>query len=130
LAKADGSVTGLTQQDVLTACSPESTPSPSPAPNTASCSNIQAYDTNWNLLSASQLSALKKGDKVNFTVHGTTTTSFDKARFTINGTALGEVTTQKPGSSQEFYTQYTIPAGTTSFTIKGEIHDSGTNGWY
>ncbi len=97
---------------------------------TAQCGGIKAYDTNWNLLNTSTLASLKAGSKVRFTIMGVTTSgSFDKARFTINGTQTPEVTTQKPGSAGEFYYEYTIPAGTTSFTVTGQIHQQQLNTW-
>ncbi len=100
------------------------------APATAQCQAIKAYDTSWNLLTTTQLSQLKAGDKVRFTVTGTTTSGvFDKARFTINGTLRPEVTTTKPNATQEFYDEYTIPAGTTSFTVTAEIHHAALNTW-
>ncbi len=95
---------------------------------TAQCSDVKAYDTLWNLLSSNDLSALKKGDKVRFTVSGTSSGgTFDKARFTVNGTSLGETTKKKPGSN-EFYVEYTVPEKVVTFTVKGEVHHS-ERGW-
>jgi hypothetical protein len=54
---------------------------------------------------------------------------FDKARFTINGAQTPEVTAQKPGSSGEFYYEYTIPNATTSFTVTAQVHHQGLNTW-
>ncbi len=106
------------------------TPTPTlPDEISAQCNNVIAYDTQWNTLSASDLSSLKQGDLVRFAVSGTTSQgSFDKARFTINGTQRPDVTTKKPGS-EEFYDEYTIPSGTTSFTINAQVHHS-TLGWF
>ncbi|HEX6976937.1 MAG TPA: hypothetical protein VF185_01075 [Patescibacteria group bacterium] len=105
-------------------------PPGSTAPSTAQCQAVKAYDTNWNLLTTTQLSALKAGDKVRFTVTGTTTSGvFDKARFTINGTLRPEVTTTKPAATQEFYDEYTIPVGVTSFTVTAQIHHAALNTW-
>jgi hypothetical protein len=101
------------------------------ATNTASatCSEVKAYDTNWKLLSADDLKKLKSGTIVRFTVSGTATTgSFDKARFTINGTGRSEVTNKKLGS-EEFYDEYTIPTGTTTFTITAQVHHNAL-GWF
>jgi hypothetical protein len=87
------------------------------------------YDVNWVELTAAQLAALKAGDKVRFTVMGTTNAGqFDQARFTVNGTLRAPVTAKKP-TSGEFYDEYTIPSGVTSFTVKGEVHHS-TIGWF
>lgn len=105
------------------ATNPPSTPGPS-----AQCSNVKAYDTNNVLLTQDQLKALKAGDKVRFAVAGTTTGggSFDKAKFKINATDSGEVTTKN--ANGEFYYEFTIPAGTTSFNIAAQIHHT-TLGW-
>ncbi len=120
LKKPDGTVVS-TQADVQAACAA--------TPATAQCTNIKAYDTNWNLLTPTQLSALTSGSKVRFTVMGTTTSgNFDKARFTINGTQTPEVTTLKPGTA-EFYYEYTVPAGTTTFSVTAQIHQQQLNTW-
>lgn len=104
------------------------TPTP-PTQVTASCGSIKAYDTNWNLLSSSDLTNLKAGDVIRVAVAGTATSGvFDKARFTINGTLQPEVTQKKP-SSQEFYDEYTIPAGTLNFTVTAQVHHSSL-GWF
>jgi len=107
-------------------------PSPSPTPNyVASCTNLRAYDLNWNPLTSSQLASLTPGSQVYFTVFGTTTPgTFDKARFTINGVLQPEVTTQKPGSPGEFYMIYTIPTGVTTFTVTGQIHQAQLDQWF
>ncbi len=98
------------------------TPGETPSSSTASCQNIKAYSEEWSLLSATQLSQLGVGDKVNFCVAGTTTEGvFDRARFTINSVLQAETTTVRP-SSTDFCQLYTIPAGTTSFNITAQIH--------
>jgi hypothetical protein len=107
------------------ACTPTTTPPPGA---TAQCLNIRAYDTEWNEIPASILPSLKAGDKVRFAVAGTASSgSFDKAKFKINGVERAEVATKKP-SSQEFYDEYTIPEGVTTFTINAQIHHT-TLGW-
>lgn len=110
---------------------PASTPSPIPTlpPEvTAACGSVVAYDINWDVLSSSQLAALKAGDVVRFAVSGTTTNgSFDKARFTINGVLQTEVTTKKPGGN-EFYQEYTIPNLTSAFSVSAQIYHSNL-GW-
>lgn len=104
------------------------TPTNPPSIITASCLNIKAYDENWALLSVDSLKSLKTGDKVRFTVAGTATSgTFSKAQFTINTVVQPETTSKKP-STEEFYTEYTIPSGTTSFTINAQIYHS-TKGW-
>lgn len=107
---------------------PSPTPIPTLPPIGAACHNVQAYDTNWNLLTGYDLSNLSEGDVVRFAVGGTTDSgSFDRARFTINGTQRAEVTTKRPGTN-DFYDEYTVPAGVTNFTIDAEIHHTSL-GW-
>ncbi len=96
---------------------------------TATCGEVKAYDTNWKLLSSDDLKKLKSGAIVRFAVSGTASSgTFDKARFTINGTQRPEVSTKKPGSD-EFYDEYTIPTGTTTFTVTAQVHHD-TLGWF
>ncbi len=105
------------------------TPTPTPPPIGAACLDVKAYDAGWNLLTPSDLTVLEAGDIVRFAVAGTTTSgSFDKVRFTINGTQRAEVTAKKPGS-EEFYDEYSVPAGVTSFTISAQIHHTSL-GWF
>ncbi len=112
------------------------TPSPTHAPTatlppgiSAACGDVIAYDLQWNQLSSTQLSQLKSGDKVRYTVAGTTTSgTFDKAKFTVNGTDLPETTNKKPGTDS-FYTEYTLPSGTTTFSVTAQVHHS-TLGWF
>lgn len=109
--------------------SPTLTPTPTPPPIGASCLDVKAYDANWNLLSGFDLSDLEPGDVVRFAVAGTTTLgTFDKARFTINGTLRPEVASKKPGS-EEFYDEYTFPAGVSDFSVKAQIHHT-ILGWF
>lgn len=114
--------TALTVDQIREKCNP---------PISATCSSVKAYDTNWNLLTSSQLSSLSAGSIIRFSVMGTTSgSSFDKARFTVNGTQGPEVTTQKPNSPGEFYYEYTIPSGVTSFTVTAQIHLQSNDTWY
>ncbi|OGM21333.1 hypothetical protein A2955_01300 [Candidatus Woesebacteria bacterium RIFCSPLOWO2_01_FULL_37_19] len=107
---------------------PNATPTPTTPDISAKCSDVKAYDNLWNPLDLADLASLEPGDIVRFAVSGSASSgSFDKARFTINGSLKPEVTTKKPGT-QEFYYQYTLPDGVSSFTIKGEIHHSNL-GW-
>lgn len=114
-----------------TRTNPTTPPQPTPTLPAAApyCSAITAYDAEWNTISSTNLAALKPGDVVNFCVTGTTTSgSFDRARFIINGIQQADTTSQKPGSSS--YCQvYTIPEKTTTFTISGQIHHS-VLGWF
>lgn len=91
---------------------------------TAQCLNIQAFDSEFNLLTSSDLSALTPGDSIIFTVAGTATSgTFTGARFTINGTVRPVVTQKRPGT-EEFMDTYTIPEGVTSFSIQAQIRHS------
>ena len=93
----------------------------------AQCLNIQAFDTSW--VKITDLSTLKVGDKVRFTVAGQTSSgSFDRARFIINGTTRPEVTAKRP-NTQEFYDEYTIPTGITTFSVNAQLHHT-TLGWF
>lgn len=105
------------------------TPTPAATP-IAQCGAIVAYNTNWEKLTSAQLTALKPGDKVRFAVEGITLSgTIDKARFNINGTQRPEVSTKKPNSN-EFYDEYTIPAGVSTFNLGAQIHHQETNNWY
>ena len=106
----------------------EATATPTPDRVQAECNEVIAYDENWNQLSSAQLSQLESGDVVRFAINGTASSgSFQKARFTINGTLRPEVTAQRPGSS-DYYDEYTIPASQTSFNVSAEIFHSEL-GW-
>lgn len=96
--------------------------------DTASCQNVKAYDEDWMLLTSTQLSQLKTGDKLNFCVTGVTSNgSFDKAKFTINNVAQAETTTKRPNSN-DYCQNYVIPTGGTTFNITAKIHHV-TLGW-
>lgn len=100
---------------------PAATPTPPPA-ITAQCQNILAFTETWVALPGNTLSTLKVGDKVNFCVNGVATGgSFNKAKFTINGVEQAETTTKRP-SSEDFCQLYTIPAGTTTFSVTAKIN--------
>ena len=114
--------------------SPTSTPPNTPTPTlppqiSAECSQVKAYNTSWELLSQDQLNQLEAGNLVRFTVSGSATEgTFDKAMFTINGTQRNSVTAKKPGS-EEYFDEYEIPTGTTSFSVDAQIHHSSL-GWF
>jgi len=109
------------------------TPTPTPF-EAAQCFLVKVYDENWNLLvpgteTGAEMPNLIAGDKIIFTVEGTTSIpSIDKARFTINGNLSGEITNKKPGT-KEFYVEYTIPEGLSKLTVKAELHHT-TLGWF
>jgi hypothetical protein len=95
-----------------------------PPTDTPICQNIKAYDTSWNALTADQLKTLKVGDVVKLTVKGTNGT-FDKAQFKINGAATWTERTDKKPSTEEFFIDYTIPAGITTFNVEAQVHVTG-----
>ena len=109
---------------------PTITPDPTDKPQVkAECSEVIAYSTTWELLSNENLNQLSEGDKIRFSVFGSSSSgTFDKARFSVNSISLGETTLKKPGSD-EFYIEYAIPAGTTDFTVDAEIHHTEL-GWF
>ncbi len=111
-------------------------------PPELTCGPVKTYTTTWTELSNAQLSSLKAGDTLRLTVQGTVTTgggNFTKAQFKINGTLGPEVITLKPTPAPctgvncpkfpslpggpEFYYDYKIPAGTTTFNIQGYIYN-------
>ena len=110
-------------------CCRLATPTPPPG-GYFQCLNLKAYNTSWVLLSLADLAKLKAGDKVRFTVAGQTTYGeITKAMFSINNSCTPAVTTTKPGSNPlEFYYEYTIPAGTTSFNVDARLYVEGF-GW-
>jgi hypothetical protein len=118
--------TPTTGQVVTSTPVPEVTNTPGVS---AECSDVKVYDTTWNPLSSNELADLETGDIVRFTVSGTSSSgNFDKARFTINGVLQSEVAAIKPGSN-EYYDEYTIPAGVTAFTVTAQIHHTEL-GWF
>ena len=104
-------------------------PSATPTPETAaSCNSVIIYDTDWNVLSQSDLDGLQPGDVVRLSVSGNSSQgNFDAARFTVNGITRPQVSNVKPGTN-EFYEEYTIPNAVSNFTVTGEVHHS-TLGW-
>ncbi len=131
-----GSVAFASQQ-ANSACSSTSTTPPSnpPAPTptappviTASCQNVKAYTEAWVLLTQTQLGALKPTNKVNFCVAGVASGgSFNKAKFTINGSVQAETTTKRP-NSEDFCQLYVIPVGVSTFNVSAQINHI-TLGW-
>jgi hypothetical protein len=82
---------------------------------------VKAYDSSWNILSNAQLSALTPGTTINFCVSGgPSETTFDQAKFTINGTTLPVTTTLRPGST-DFCQTYTILPTDTTVNVSAQI---------
>ena len=95
----------------------------------AECTNIKAFDEDWNLLTAEDLTKLKSGDMVRFSVAGSTNKgTFKGARFTINGDLRDAVTSIRPGTD-EFYDEYELPVGIKTFNIGVELEHSDA-GWF
>lgn len=95
---------------------------------TASCGNAKTYSANWTLLTDPQLASLAPNTVVNFCATGSTSTgSFDKAQFTINGIQQPETTTKRPGSN-DFCQSYTIKVSDTTMNVTAKIHHT-TFGW-
>jgi len=109
---------------------PTDTPTPGPTlpPEVGACEQVKIYDTSWNLLTAAQLKNLKTGDIIRVAASGTPAEKFDKARFIINGTTRAEVTQKKPNTN-EYYDEYTILDGVTTFSISAQIHHL-VLGWF
>lgn len=96
---------------------------------TMQCNNVKVYDKDFNLLTSDQLKLLSAGDQIKVAVSGQTSSgSFDKARFSINGVDRPEVSS-KNSATNEIYDEYTIPDGVTQFTIKAEIHHKEQDTW-
>ena len=116
-----------------TPTSPPTSPpnTPTSPPSGPYCSAVQAYDANYDLpaLTSAQLSALTPGTVVNFCVSGggPSGTTFDQAKFTINGTTLTPTTTHRTGST-DFCQSYIILPTDTTVNVSAQIH-SGSN-WY
>lgn len=98
-------------------------------PENPQCTTVKAYTTDWTALTAAQLAVLDPGTVVYFTVVGANGT-FTQARFKITGDTTWQtpVTTKKP-SSNEFYTEYTLPTTGGTITVEAQIGTAdGT--WY
>jgi len=95
------------------------------------CLNVKVYDTSWNQLDSDDLSTLEAGDVIRMTVTGTATNgTINKARFRVNSGTAVETTSLKPNTTNEYYYDYTIPSGVTSFTVQAELHESTNDVWF
>ncbi len=70
------------------------------------------------------LSTLKAGDAITFAVDGK---NDKKARIRVNGAAWTE--TETKNSKGEFTLDFTVPDGTTAFTVEAEVYDAKKNKW-
>ncbi len=100
-----------------------------------SCGEVLAYDTDWNLLSQSDLSNLSPNETVRFAVTGKTSSgTFEAAKFTINGVEQPETTKNRVVDVRvytaiEFYMDYVIPSGVDSFQVSAKVKHS-LDGWF
>ncbi len=90
-----------------------STPTPTPS---AQCTNLKVYK-GTTVLDAAGLAALQPGDDVTIAVAGGNAT---KAHIRVNGGTFTETTAQN--SAGEYTLDYTIPTGTTNFTVESEVY--------
>lgn len=90
---------------------------------------VVAFDADWNMLSAEQLSLLQAGDVVRFGVANSMTLpvagdiKLEGARFTINGSQNSEVSAADP-SGKYFYQEYTITESDISsgtFSVSAQV---------
>lgn len=109
---------------------PTPTATPEAIAPTAYCSSVRAYDIEGNSISSTALTSLQPGSIVRFAASGISSNgAFDKARFTINGVQRPEVTTKISGTD-EFYDEFQIPEGVTTFNVTAEVHLVETDTWY
>jgi hypothetical protein len=131
IKKRCGSGSPTSTPILIPTTAPTATPTPPPGVEiSARCLEIQVFDANWDEII--DLSNLKAGDIIRFTVSGTTNSgNIDKARFRINSpTWRTNVVAKKPGTG-EFYDEYTIPEGVTSFTINAQLHHTSSDiSWF
>jgi len=117
----------VAETPVTSVCSPSEG-----EPSVVFCQNIKVYDFSWTELTASDLKALKPGDRVYLTVTGMPETeNFDKARFSVNDGAWIEVGTDHihTGTTTEFFYLYTIPSNNSTFKVEAEVHSVTLNTW-
>jgi hypothetical protein len=112
---------------------PTTPPGATVTPTTAiacECVIIKVYDTDWRQYPERDLSSIKPGDTIIFTVQGQTTQgTIDKARFKINNGDYQETSSKKTGT-EEYYYQYTVPNTATAMNIEAEVHLVETGSWY
>lgn len=92
------------------------------------CRLIKAFNTAGTEISATTLTTLSAGDVVRFVVNGSGVASdYSAAQFTINATELPESTLKT--TAGDYYTEYTIPANTKTFTVSAKLKAKDGN-WY
>ncbi len=111
--------------------SPTPTATPTTPPVAPQCTGIKMYDDSFTEIPQNEWSSLDPGTVIKFAVTGTTVSgNFDKAEFFVNGTSIGISTTTVPSNSAEFYIDYTIPAGTTTFNVGALLHHLQLDQWF
>lgn len=111
-----------------TSTQPPSTSTNTPVPLIAQCVSTRIYSPNWTLITNDEYHNLSDRSQVYFCVSGSTTGgSFNKARFTINGTLYPETVMVRPGSA-DYCQLYEIPVGSYSTNVQGEVHHNAL-GW-
>jgi hypothetical protein len=107
---------------------PTPPPTPSPMPITGQCVSTKVYSPNWTAIAPSEYYNLVDNSQVYFCTAGSSSAgSFDMARFTINGTLYPNTTVKRTGSN-DFCQLYTIPKGSYTTNVQGEIHHTSL-GW-
>jgi hypothetical protein len=103
---------------------------PTAVPITALCKNIQATDSDGNPFAIEDLTNLSAGEVVRFIVTGETSEGdYDQAKFLINSETLEATKLAETGAITQFYIDYTIPEGVTSFSINAQLHHAEL-GWF
>jgi|GEM_PF-6981071 len=106
-----------------TPTTPVGTPTPTPTPPAAGqCWYIKILDSNGERII--DLTKIKTGEVIRLVVAGSDS-SFDSARFRVNG---GTWVANDGVTNNEFYKDYTVPAGILNFQIDAMVHHP-TLGW-
>ncbi|OGG11377.1 hypothetical protein A2Z00_03440 [Candidatus Gottesmanbacteria bacterium RBG_13_45_10] len=95
---------------------PTATTQPTQAPVAGQCTNLLVYKDSQVVTP----STLQAGDSIVFAVNGT---NASRARIRVNGASFVESGTKN--TSNQYTFPYTIPSGTTNFTIEAEVYTNG-----
>lgn len=92
------------------------------------CQQLKAFTADGTSeLTAAQLAALDAGTTIRLVAIGTgSATNYTAVKFTVNGTVQTETTTKM--ASGDYYSEYTIPPATKTFTITAQL--KGSDGTY
>ena len=90
------------------------------------CISVKAYDTNWSVLTDSDLSNLLTGTQIKLCIASSGTP--DKAQFKINDTLKPETTSVRPGST-DFCQDYTVLSTDITISVKAKVHYP-SQGWF